>query len=228
MNFKKALLTTLTTIMVGGVVLSANQNTSQFEPQAAADDKRIYVYLEGAWDGGDQMFIVYWGGSTSNTFNTASAMTQVINNYWQGMFYYDVPVDTTNFLVKDRADGNGGKFSNQSVDISMSSIFLTGPTNYKAVAISAWIGSDETKRNATAVDNLGLSNSDVVALLNKIDTCSTSTANGFNAYPQIDDLFFTTNTFTGSTTVEDDFGDSTTITNKKNRLSENYSRGSAT
>ncbi|MBM3909391.1 MAG: hypothetical protein FJ352_01295 [Firmicutes bacterium] len=227
MNFKKTLLATLTTFMVGGVVLSANQNTSQFEPQAAADDKRIYVYLEGGWDAGDQMYIYYWGGSTSNTFDTASPMTQVINDYWQGMFYYDVPVDTTNFLVKDRASGNGNKNSNQSVDISMSSIFLTGPTNYKAVAISAWLGSDGTKRNATTVDNLGLSNSDVVALLNKIDTCSSSTANGFNAYPQIDDLFFTTNTFTGSTTVDDDFGGATTITDKKNRLSENYSRGSA-
>jgi hypothetical protein len=227
MNFKKTLLATLTTFMVGGVVLSANQNTSLFEPQAAADDKRIYVYLEGGWDAGDQMYIYYWGGSTSNTFNTASPMTQVINNYWQGMFYYDVPGDTTNFLVKDRENGNGGKNSNQSVDISMSSVFLTGPTNYKAVAISAWLGSDETKRNATAVDNLGLSDSDVVALLNKIDTCSSSTANGFNAYPQIDDLFFTTNTFTGSTTVDDDFGGATTITNKKNRLSENYNRGSA-
>jgi hypothetical protein len=226
MNFKKTLLATLTTFMVGGVVLSANQNTSQFEPQAAADDKRIYVYLEGAWDGGDQMYIYYWGGSSSNTFNTAAQMTQVINNYWQGMFYYDVPSNTTNFLVRDRSGSYAGD-KNQSVDISMSAIFLTGPINYKAVAIGAWV-SDSSKRTATFVDNLGLSNSDVVALLNKIDTCSTSTANGFNAYPQIDDLFFTTNTFTGSTTVEDDFGDSTTITDKKNRLSENYSRGSAT
>jgi len=228
MNFKKTLLATLTTFMVGGVVLSVNQNTSQFEPQAASTDKRIYVYLQGAWDGGDQMYIYYWGGSSSNTFNTAEQMTQVINNYWQGMFYFDVPSDTTNFLVKDRSNGNGSKDSNQSVDISMSSIFLTTPNNYKAVAISAWLGSDFTKRSATFVDNLGLSDSDVVALLNKIDTCSNSTANGFNAYPQIDDLFFTTNTFTGSTIVEDDFGDATTITNKKNRLSENYSRGSAT
>jgi hypothetical protein len=229
MNFKKALLTTLTTMMVGGVVLSANQNTSQFEPQATSDtNKRVYVYLEGAWDGGDVMYIHYFGGSSSTTFDAAVQMTQVINNYYQGMFYYDVPSDTTAFIVKDRANGNGFKFSNQSVDVSMSSIFLTGPINYKAVAISAWLGSDGTKRSATFIDNLGASSSDIALILNKIDTCSASTANGFNAYPQIDDLFFTTNNPTGSTIVDDDFGDATTIINKKNRLSENYSRGSAT
>jgi hypothetical protein len=227
MNFKKTLLTTLTTIMVGGVFLSANQNTSQFEPQATSDtNKRVYVYLEGAWDAGDQMFIYYFGGSSPNTFETATAMTQVINNYWVGMFYFDVPGDTTTFIVRDRSGGYGGE-KNQSVDIAMSSIFLTGPNNYKAVAIGAWV-SDGSKRTATFVDNLGLSNSDVVLLLNKINTCSSNTSNGFNAYPQIDDLFFTTNTFDGSTVVDDDFGDATTITNKKNRLSENYSRGSAT
>jgi|LakMenE18May11ns_1017448.scaffolds.fasta_scaffold9694653_2 hypothetical protein len=229
MNFKTTLSSILTILMVGGVFLSVNQNTSQFEPQATSDtNKRIYVYLEGGWDGGDVMYIHYFGGSSSTTFDTAVQMTQVLDNYWVGMFYYDVPSDTTTFLVKDRANGNGGKNSNQSVDISMSSIFLTGPINYKAVAISAWLGSDFTKRSATFVDNLGASSSDIALILNKIDTCSASTANGFNAYPQIDDLFFTTNNPTGSTVVDDDFGEATTITNKKNRLSENYSRGSAT
>jgi hypothetical protein len=228
MNFKTTLSSILTILMVGGVFLSVNQNTSQFEPQAASDtNKRIYVYLEGGWDGGDVMYIYYFGGSSSTTFDTAVQMTQVINNYFQGLFYYDVPSDTTTFLVKDRASGNGNKFSNQSVDVSMTSIFLTGPTNYKAVAISSWLGNDGTKRSATFVDNLGASSSDIALILNKIDTCSASTANGFNAYPQIDDLFFTTNNPTGSTVVDDDFGDATTITNKINRLSENYSRGSA-
>jgi hypothetical protein len=40
MNFKKTLLATLTTFMVGGVVLSANQNTSQFEADAVGDNMR--------------------------------------------------------------------------------------------------------------------------------------------------------------------------------------------
>jgi hypothetical protein len=227
--FKKLTISSLSLIVLGGIVFSVGSNEpSEFEVSASDTNKRIYIYLKGTWDGGDVMYIHYFGGSSSTTFDTAVQMTQVINNYWEGMFYYDVPSDTTGFLVKDRANGNGFKYSNQSVDISMSSIFLTGPTNYKAVEISAWLGSDGTKRSATFVENLGLNNSEVALLLKKIDTCSSSTSGGFNAYPQIDDLFFTTNTFDTSFSVDDDFGPTTTIGNKKQRLFENYDRGSAT
>ena len=42
MNFKTTLSSILTILMVGGVFLSVNQNTSQFEPQATSDtNKRI-------------------------------------------------------------------------------------------------------------------------------------------------------------------------------------------
>ena len=72
MNFKKTLLATLTTFMVGGVVLSANQNTSQFEPQAAnPETKRIWAIARVSWwfDGG-----VSFGVSTATGFNGANAL----------------------------------------------------------------------------------------------------------------------------------------------------------
>jgi hypothetical protein len=230
-NLKKiitanSLVLVLFGILINPFQLNYSNNQSPLNTFASDSNKRIYAYLKGDWDGGDNMYIYYWGGSSSNTFETAAQMTKVISNYWEGLYIYDVPNDTTNFLVRDRSGSWAGD-KNQSVDISISSLFISGsPNNYKALEVGAWV-SDNTKRTATFVDNLGLSNNDVVLLLNKINTCSTSTSFGFNAYPQIDDLFFTTNTFTGSTTVDDDFGESTTIDNKKQRLLENYNRGSA-
>jgi hypothetical protein len=44
MNFKTTLSSILTILMVGGVFLSVNQNTSQFEPQAAVTEtKRVWA-----------------------------------------------------------------------------------------------------------------------------------------------------------------------------------------
>jgi hypothetical protein len=231
-NLKKIITANSFLLILFGVLVNPlrlnNQNLqSPIDTFASDSNKRIYAYLKGDWDGGDNMYIYYWGGSSSNTFETAAQMTKVISNYWEGLYIYDVPNDTTNFLVRDRSGAYAGN-KNQSVDISISSLFISGtPDNFKALEVGAWVADDQ-KRTATFVDNLGLSTSDVVLLLNKINTCSTSTSFGFNAYPQINDLFFTTNTFTGSTTVDDDFGESTTIDHKKQRLLENYNRGSAT
>ena len=232
MNLKKIITANSFLLILFGVLVNPlrlnNQNLqSPIDTFASDSNKRIYAYLKGGWDGGNNMYIVYWGGSSSNTFETAAQMTKVISNYWEGLYIYDVPNDTTNFLVRNRSGAYAGE-KNQSVDISISSLFISGtPDNFKALEVGAWVADDQ-KRTATFVDNLGLSTSDVVLLLNKINTCSTSTSFGFNAYPQINDLFFTTNTFTGSTTVDDDFGESTTIDHKKQRLLENYNRGSAT
>ena len=232
MNLKKIITANSFLLILFGVLVNPlrlnNQNLqSPIDTFASDSNKRIYAYLKGDWDDGDNMYIYYWGGSSSNTFETAAQMTKVISNYWEGLYIYDVPNDTTNFLVRDRSGAYAGE-KNQSVDISMNSLFISGtPDNFKALEVGAWV-NDNQKRTATFVDNLGLSTSDVVLLLNKINTCSTSTSFGFNAYPQINDLFFTTNTFTGSTTVDDDFGESTTIDHKKQRLLENYNRGSAT
>jgi hypothetical protein len=112
MNFKKALLTTLSTIMVGGVVLSANQNTSQFEPQAAVTEtKRVWAIARTSFwfDGG-----VSFGVSTTTGFIGASAqnyttyiMQRDVNNNDFGAggtefsgsqahaYYVDVPTNIT-------------------------------------------------------------------------------------------------------------------------------------
>ena len=112
MNFKKTLLATLTTFMVGGVVLSVNQNTSQFEPQAAnPETKRIWAIARMTWwfDAG-----VGFGVSTATGFVDANAqnyttylMQRDINNFDNGIngtqysgsqshaYYVDVPTNVT-------------------------------------------------------------------------------------------------------------------------------------
>jgi hypothetical protein len=50
MNFKTTFSSILTILMVGGVFLSVNQNTSQFEPQAAVTEtKRVWAIARESW-----------------------------------------------------------------------------------------------------------------------------------------------------------------------------------
>jgi hypothetical protein len=73
MNFKKTLLATLTTFMVGGVVLSANQNTSLFEPQAALNESdRLWIDVSAVGSkidkNGGATCLHYFGGSSGTTW----------------------------------------------------------------------------------------------------------------------------------------------------------------
>jgi len=199
--------------------------------EATQTSRRIYAYLEGGWDSGKVMFIHYWGDGVGNTFNTAVQMTQVINDYYQSMFFIDLPIAATGFLVKDRAFGNGGKNSNQSEDVSISSLFPTN--NYKVLEVSAWLGNDSTKRASRIKDNAPMNSGQLAAILSRIDTCSNDYAMGFNAWPQLNTLFISPSTYVGSTVVNDQLNfvtparDSTTISDKISRLVANYERGSA-
>ena len=185
MNFKKLFLTTLTTIMVGGVVLSANQNTSQFEPQAAAslNKLRVYAYLMGDWTD-DKMFVSYWGPGFEVSFTNAVEMTQAVNDYYQGLFFYDLPDNTTGLLLR-RSSGAFTKTSDQSDDITFSDLFTT---DYKLVAVGAWT-ADGTKRTATLVNGAGMEASKFTGVLTHLDSCSPSQASGYNSYLQIRRLF---------------------------------------
>jgi hypothetical protein len=178
---------------------------------------RIYVYLEQHWGVGD-MYIHYWGGEVGTTWATCPIMTEVVTDYAAGLFYYDVPIDVPYFLVKT-ATGDVSKTSDQSDDIEIASLFVSG--NYKAAKVLSWVDNG-AKRVINIDDTLPGNSGQVAAVLNHIDSCSTSYAGGFNAWPQLNDIFIAPSSFTLSTVVTDNFGPDTTIGDKCDYLEARY------
>ncbi len=127
MNFKKTLLATLTTFMVGGVVLSANQNTSQFEPQAAnPETKRIWAIARETWwfNDGAAFVVETKVGSTyqwlsmqqdTNNVNTGGGTYSGNNSI---AYYVDIPTN-----IEQVQFGRGVNFNN---------INTTGFINYSS------------------------------------------------------------------------------------------------
>ncbi len=219
---KKASL--LLGIVALGIVTSASLLTNSYhlfsknEAATVQQDRRIYVYLEGAWDNAGHMYIHYWGGATGTTWESCPEMTNVVSDYWQGLFFYDVPVDVTDFLVKD-SSGNVSKSSNQSANMSVANLLVEG--DYKVATVKSWV-SDGASRLTGVADNAPMSSLQAVAVLNNINSCSSSYASGYNSWPQLDDLFISPSTLEGSTVVPDNFGDSTTIAEKTAYLEAKY------
>jgi len=201
-----------------GATLSSVLPAREIEAATSQDNRRIYVYLEGGWDNAGHMFIHYWGGAEGTTWKTCPEMTNVVSDYFQGLFYYDVPIDVTDFCVKDQS-GNVSKTSNQSIDIAVADLFVE--PDYKVATVKAWV-KDEAKREAGVADNAPMSSPEAAAVLNHINSCSTSYAGGYNAWPQLNDLFISPSTLDGSTVVTDNFGPDTTIAAKIGYLQERY------
>lgn len=216
----RKLLAALTTISLFSVGLIANSMSLLSNSQAATEqtNRRLYVYLEGAWDNAGHMYIHYWGGATGTTWESCPEMTNVVSDYWQGLFFYDVPVDVTDFLVKD-SSGNVSKSSNQSANMSVADLLVEG--DYKVATVKSWV-SDGASRLTGVADNAPMSSLQAVAVLNNINSCSSSYASGYNSWPQLDDLFISPSTLEGSTVVPDNFGDSTTIAEKIAYLQAKY------
>lgn len=208
------------TISLFSVGLIANSFRLLSDSKAATiqNDRRVYAYLEGPWDNTGHMFIYYWGGASGTNWASCPEMTNVVSDYWQGLFYYDVPADVTSFLVKD-STGNVSKASNQSADIAISDLFLDG--DYKVAAVKAWAG-DGNKRVVGAADNAPMSSLQAAAVLNNVNSCSSSYASGYNSWPQLNDLFISSSTLDGSTVVPDNFGGDTTIAEKTAYLEAKY------
>ena len=224
MNTKIKRASLLLGIAALGIVTSASLLTNSYhlfsQNQAATvqTDRRIYVYLEGAWDNAGHMYIYYWGGAEGTTWLSCPEMTNVVSDYWQGLFYYDIPMDVTDFLVKD-STGDVSKLSNQSANILVADLFVG--TDYKVATVKAW-ANDGVARVVGTADNAPMSSLQAVAVLNNIDSCDSSYAGGYNSWPQLDDLFISPSTLEGSTVVIDNFGDDTTIAEKTAYLEAKY------
>jgi len=201
-----------------GLIANSFRLLSDSKAATAQTDRRIYVYLEGAWDNPGHMFIYYWGGASGTNWSSCPEMTNVVSDYWQGLFYYDIPMDVTGFLVKDLT-GDVIKLSNQSADILVADLFVE--TDYKVATVKGWV-ADENKRVVGTADNAPMSSLQAAAVLNNINSCSSSYAGGYNSWPQLDDLFISSSTLDGSTDVPDNFGGDTTIAEKTAFLQTKY------
>ena len=231
MNKKTIRVSLLLGVAALGVVTAAGFMTNSFRmfkgsnAATVQESRRLYVCLEGDWDVyGDpatpRMFIHYWGGEgvVGTTWGSCPEMTKVVSDYYDGLFYYDVPMDITAFVVKN-VMGTVPKTSNQSDDILISDLFVEN--DYKVAVVQPWV-SDFAQRMVEKADNAPMNSLQAAAVLNNIDSCSSSYAGGYNSWPQLDDLFITPSTLEGSTVVIDNFGDDTTIAAKIAYLEYRY------
>ncbi|MFA5235640.1 MAG: hypothetical protein WC399_02140 [Bacilli bacterium] len=207
--------------MVGGVALSVgipNQNTQyQIQASQTLTHRRIYLYVKPA-DWGD-VRIHYWGTGVGNNYNEAPLM-HYIDDYWNGLYYYDVEYATTGFLIKNAYAGDG---TNKTPDILMSSLFEAGG-NYKVQEI--WGTGGNGSAGIFAQDTLPASAEEVANILAEINTCSNNDASGYNSWPQLNDLFIVPNSLRESTqTVPDKFGSDPTIKQKCDAIEKFYTDG---
>lgn len=202
-----------------GATLSSLTPSSEVEAAPAQTNRRLYVYTKDGWYQ-DTPYIYYWGGGVASPdFNAAPAMTEVVNDWWNGLFYFDLPVAATNYLLKNAAYGDG---TVKTDDLNVADAFP--PNDYNIV--ETWGGGGSVYLQPS-LSNMNAGQ--FAAILSKIDSCSYSYASGVNAYPQINDLFYTyaTKTYHDTTYVPDQknlANDSinVTITDKYNFISARY------
>ena len=211
MNFKKALLTTLTTIMVGGVVLSANQNTSQFEPQAATTEThRIWVTVNSStWGSANANTYLYVYGGTGGAVlqgwpgillitggNSTSTNYETGNSKW----YYDVPTQYTKFFFTRRDPNNNNNEWARTIDFDI----LNADTPGYYFNLDYNLGNNRSVPAFSALNTTNVQN-----LINTMDgekeSCSladaTTAINTYNAMPTFDQNQFDVHVFSGTSTT---------------------------
>lgn len=154
-----------------------------------SDHVRIYVYLNNGWTdwSGLTFYIHYWGGTTGSTWESCPSMTKVVSDYYQGLWYYDVPADTTGVLFKT-ATGNVDNWrETENVDIS-----TYQPSQYVFYVKEAV--SNNNKRWWDKVTTAGMNSGQLAAVLATIHACDVDTGYGYNAWPQLNSLFVTPST----------------------------------
>jgi len=155
MNFKTTLSSILTILMVGGVFLSVNQNTSQFEPQAAVTEtKRVWAIARVSfWFDASVSF----GVSTTTGFigdaaqnYTTYIMQRDVNNNDFGVegddysesqthaYYVDVPTNITHVeFFREATSGSRFTFSGWSLyTVGMKYVFDGYTTEFAGFAFN--------------------------------------------------------------------------------------------
>lgn len=175
--------------------------------------KRIYVLIDDtlSWwnldhNKGDTLLFHYWGGSDSTDWDNRPKMNFIGSSqtadsgFEYGLYYYDVPADTTWMLI-DNTSTSGANSNERTIDISLNygsemSFFLVKDGGYRQYA---------TYETGVFI-NSSLSSQQLAEVLShkNIDTCSQSTASGYNAYNQIYKIFLEYNEYDMNTVVDKD------------------------
>ena len=175
--------------------------------------KRIYVLIDDtlSWwnldhNKGDTLLFHYWGGSVSTDWDNRPKMNFIGSSqtadsgFEYGLYYYDVPADTTWMLI-DNTSTSGAISNERTIDISLNygsemSFFLVKDGGY---------GKYATYETGVFI-NSSLSSQQLAEVLShkNIDTCSQSTASGYNAYNQIYKIFLEYNEYDMNTVVDKD------------------------
>lgn len=168
---------------------------------------RIFSVLKGGWDqvNNETQMWAYAFGEGENNYNAAYPgvqMTNVLSDYWTGLWYYDLPANNTFTTVIFSNGNNYNKDSNQTVDVSLASFVTTneeGVSYHVAAYIDEWKTSDATKREVT-FSGVGMSALQAAATFSAthLDVC-----NDYTLYPIYRDLFITPS---GAWENEDDAG----------------------
>jgi hypothetical protein len=211
MNFKTTFSSILTILMVGGVFLSVNQNTSQFEPQAALNESdRVWVDVSAVSSkidkSGGATCLHYFGGTSPTTFPGTTVNFDVANS----KVYLDLIIAQghTTFLV---ARGNstctaywGYKTNNISLsgNINTRQVRLTSmdePDIGDYFEIISHVTEDFSAVNTTSVQNL------INTMDGPQESCSLADAtiaiNTYNAMPTFNQNQFDVHVFSGTSTT---------------------------
>jgi LPXTG-motif cell wall-anchored protein len=210
----------LSAICAGFAVGTIASTQKAAEPTLAAttDHARIYVYLGNNWTdwSSSDFYIHYWGGTTGSTWASCPKMTKVVSDYYQGLWYYDLPSDTTTVLFKT---GTGDvSNANETEDLSIST--------YQVSQYVFFVKSDTStngKRWWDKATTAGMNSGQLAAVLGTIHVCDVDTGYGYNAWPQLNSLFVTPSTGRDdSTSLTNWNSDTTTLGNTINRIQANY------
>lgn len=182
--------------------------------------KRIYVLIDDSlswWNldhsKGDTLLFHYWGGSEPTDWNDRPKMnfigsSQTINSGFEyGLYYYDVPADTAYMIVDNTSTPNANS-NERTIDIPLNygsemPFFLLKDGGYGAYA----------SYDTGVFINNSLSSQQLAEVLSHkhIDTCSQSTASGYNSYNQIYKIFLEHNEYDMNTIVDIDTGYEATL-----------------
>lgn len=188
---KKFVCASLALLLVGGGLgLMSAKEAPMLETKAeTAEVTRVFAYLKGGWDGDGSMYAyVYADGVEGQNYSVAwpgAKMTQVLDDYWLGLYYYDIPSDLDYTHVVFNSGQQDWKNSNKARDIALTE-FVSSEGYYVAAGIEAWV-ADATPREVS-FGGVGMSVYQAAATFSAahVDVC-----NDYALYPLYRDLFIT-------------------------------------
>lgn len=221
-RFKALTLFSLIGLFLVGLVFSVKGPSIEVKASEQTH-KRLYVVLNWEvggnpnWNNGD-MYIHYWGEGFGTTWNeNEPKMTRILDDHHKGLYFFDLPVNTDFFILKNKRGDTD--FWNRTGDISVSQFF--DPSGYRAAHITKVMDGDYRKVDATT-ENVDVNK--LAEILSYFESCSPSYTVGYNAWPQLRDVFVTpSGNFDNSVNLIEKISENTTtVGNKIAMLTREY------